>query len=301
MKRQASILVLVVLLVLSILTGCSDSIDAPVTDSSGTGGGASGTLTSAQRQTIAEEFLIAVTYTFSLHTQPIDITVSSDFATVTFDNYALPSNYDAAVGATSFGIPEFIGTGSSFSGTVVQTEESETTTTSTIDMTVTDVAIPGGSVRIVMTLTVSTSSVEMTLTVDGETVDTAATVAVYSDLMDDDLIDYAFGITGDVEAIHDIGTTSTYSLAEDEIHWITFSASAGTTYTIQTSDVGDDLDTAMTLRNAGGDMIATNDDDELSLYSKITFTASASGTYYIGIIEYGGAAGSYQLSITTSE
>lgn len=312
MKRQVGLAILVLFLVLSVLTSCSDSIEAPGESgdsSSETEGGSSGTLTSEQQQNLAIEFLNALNFTMMQIHQPSGITLSVDNSTLTFTDYTLSSYYDTAMSAGSLGTTTYIGSGSVFNGTMSGNYESTTGISTTIaDMTITDSDIPGGSVTIAMNLSFDTNTNTVdsfTMALNGTAIDTVAASTYFNLQFNSDIwLDIIFGETGTIEATQSVNSTIRYTLEEDEIHWITFAAASGTSYVLQTLDDSDDLDTVMTLRSPGGVPVATNDDNEdiesYTHYSKITFRANTTGTFYVGILDYAGAAGSYWLSITTA-
>jgi len=97
-----------------------------------------------------------------------------------------------------------------------------------------------------------------------------------------------------------VGTTIGYELFSYDVNWVSFPATAGETYIIETHEADDNVDTVMVLRDSNGNDIEENDDGGASLYSQITFTANSNGTYYIGVIEYSGCPGNYALSILDS-
>lgn len=85
--------------------------------------------------------------------------------------------------------------------------------------------------------------------------------------------------------------------ASDE-DWFRFSAESGVQYVLETHG---SLDTIMYLRNTDGiTAISSDDDSGDGTCSKITWTCSVSGTYYVDIKSYGAATGSYQFSIVSS-
>lgn len=82
--------------------------------------------------------------------------------------------------------------------------------------------------------------------------------------------------------------------------WFSITLTAGQTYVFSTYLGGGGLsDSILTLRSSTGAVIATNDDANTGanlLYSEITFTATASGTYYLDVTGYGGDTGDYFVS-----
>lgn len=85
--------------------------------------------------------------------------------------------------------------------------------------------------------------------------------------------------------------------------WYRVTLEAGKTYTFSTAAAttgGASADTTLTLRNASGGQLATNDDFGGSLFSSITFTAGTSGTYYIDVGAYSRSTGNYSVALTSS-
>jgi hypothetical protein len=84
--------------------------------------------------------------------------------------------------------------------------------------------------------------------------------------------------------------------------YIKFFAVSGTYYTIQTMNLGGTTDTKITLYSTDGTtVISSNDDYSGGVASRITWTAAASGTYYVKIVEYYchyGANFTYDIMVT---
>ncbi|MGB3739139.1 MAG: DVUA0089 family protein, partial [Pontixanthobacter sp.] len=82
--------------------------------------------------------------------------------------------------------------------------------------------------------------------------------------------------------------------------WFRITLAAGETYTFTTYLPGGGLsDSILTLRDSSGRAIATNDDANTAaqlLYSEITFTAAAAGTYFLDVTGYQSAIGAFFLS-----
>jgi len=97
----------------------------------------------------------------------------------------------------------------------------------------------------------------------------------------------------------------TVNPAGDE-DWTKFWALAGNEYTIQTSDLSMGNNTELYLYNANMQPLASNDDINypLDLASRITWTATANGTYFVKVIHHkpslGGCEFTYALEITSS-
>lgn len=77
--------------------------------------------------------------------------------------------------------------------------------------------------------------------------------------------------------------------------WIAIELSAGSAYTIELTglSLGDPY---LYLRNSSGSLIASNDDYS-GLDSRISYTATNSGTYYIDAAAYGSGVGTYRISV----
>ncbi len=84
--------------------------------------------------------------------------------------------------------------------------------------------------------------------------------------------------------------------------WVTFNATAGTVYTIQTSGLESNADTVLALfGNNGSLLLAQNDDYGGTLASRITWTATANGSFHVRVINFGGRSGSntgYNLTVS---
>lgn len=86
--------------------------------------------------------------------------------------------------------------------------------------------------------------------------------------------------------------------------WFRVTLTAGTEYTFnlrgQSSSGGTLSDTILTLRDAAGNQIAVNDDFGGSLDSRIVFTATSSGTFYLDAAGYSTNTGTYTISATAA-
>ncbi len=82
--------------------------------------------------------------------------------------------------------------------------------------------------------------------------------------------------------------------------WFSINLVEGETYTFTTFLPGGGLsDSILTLRDAAGTTISTNDDVNTNarlLFSEITFTADTTGTYYLDVSAFGNATGRYVIS-----
>ncbi len=84
-----------------------------------------------------------------------------------------------------------------------------------------------------------------------------------------------------------------YRTCTDSEDWLRFDASAGSTYTISTSRLLSNSDTALDLYDANGTLVATNDDvvGAESLNSAINYTAATSGALFLRMRQYENARG----------
>ena len=87
--------------------------------------------------------------------------------------------------------------------------------------------------------------------------------------------------------------------------WYRVFLTAGQTYSFTTSapQSGTGVDTILTLRDANGNQIATNDDIAYpgNTYSQIRFTATTSGGYYLDVGAYSTGTGGYTLTTALAE
>jgi hypothetical protein len=85
--------------------------------------------------------------------------------------------------------------------------------------------------------------------------------------------------------------------------WYAVTLTAGQTYLFRTgvtgAATGDTTDTLLTLRDAAGNQLATNDDSG-GLFSAIRFTATTSGTYYLDASAYNTLTGRFNLTAVNS-
>lgn len=84
--------------------------------------------------------------------------------------------------------------------------------------------------------------------------------------------------------------------------WVQFSATAGSTYLIETLNLGVLSDTVLELYDGSGNRLAYNDDNGSSRASRITWNAPASATFFVRVFNYHsaayGAATAYDLRVT---
>lgn len=85
-----------------------------------------------------------------------------------------------------------------------------------------------------------------------------------------------------------------------DVDWVTFAANAGS-YVIETTDLGPEADTFIELYDASGRRLAFNDDYGPGTTSRIHYTFSSSGSYYVKIRHYNptkyGTGNEYSLRI----
>ncbi len=107
----------------------------------------------------------------------------------------------------------------------------------------------------------------------GETAATAGTLAV----------------NGSVNGVLETGT---------DHDWYAISLQAGQTYLFRTGATTPDaeIDTQLTLRDAGGNQMLTNDDVGEGVFSGIRFTPTSSGTYYLDVSGTIGGASPFNLT-----
>ena len=97
--------------------------------------------------------------------------------------------------------------------------------------------------------------------------------------------------------------------ASGDRDWFRINLVAGQTYVFRTGSTlplagtspAGRVDTVLTLRDAAGNQLATNDDAGEYDYSSIRFTATTSGTYYLDVSGFGTATGQYNLTAFTTD
>lgn len=114
-------------------------------------------------------------------------------------------------------------------------------------------------------------------------------------------VDYADTVPGDTTTTATITPGSYVNInietAGDQ-DWYAITLVAGQTYTFSTIS-GALSDTILTLYNSAGTQLLQNDDANGSqLWSEITYTASASGTFYLGVTGYNTSTGTAYLTVT---
>jgi hypothetical protein len=93
-----------------------------------------------------------------------------------------------------------------------------------------------------------------------------------------------------------------HSLTPGDVDLVSFIAITGKTYTIMTDMLSDGVDTKITLVSASGSALDDNDDDPDGGHgSQLTWTAMASGVYYIQVSSASsGRPGTYLLHVTSN-
>lgn len=105
--------------------------------------------------------------------------------------------------------------------------------------------------------------------------------------------------TSGVVVVNGAGTSGVINVSDDaDLFKVTLTA--GTTYTFNLTRSTDGLsDPYLCLYSPTTDLVASDDDSGGSQNSQITYTASTSGTYYLGAMDYGSGTGRYTISATT--
>lgn len=115
----------------------------------------------------------------------------------------------------------------------------------------------------------------------------------------------ADSVPGDISSTVDvaIGTVITGRIDTLGDHdWYRLSLVAGQSYRFTTSYGGtSNLDTVLTLRDNNGFPVGSDDDGGPTKYSLLTYTASATGTYFIDVGTYGDrTSGAFTLSVSSA-
>lgn len=113
-------------------------------------------------------------------------------------------------------------------------------------------------------------------------------------------------VAGDTssDAVFSVGDTFQGELdATTDRDFVGIELSAGTSYTFDlkgsASDAGTLPDPFLVLRDATGTFVAQDDNSGTGLDSRIAFTPSASGTYFLDVRRFDGDAGTYELTATS--
>lgn len=85
------------------------------------------------------------------------------------------------------------------------------------------------------------------------------------------------------------GESQAHNFCDADTDWVSFSACAGRTYTIQTSNLGSSADTTLQLyKQDGTTLIASDDNGAGGLASKIVWSAPSEGTVHVKILQTDG-------------
>lgn len=99
-----------------------------------------------------------------------------------------------------------------------------------------------------------------------------------------------------------VGDTFTGALSsETDVDWIEVHLVAGESYQINLNGSTNFVDSVLYLYNSNGTIVGYNDDGGPGYYSALSYTASSTGTYYIGVeaYQYGASNyGSYSVELT---
>ena len=90
---------------------------------------------------------------------------------------------------------------------------------------------------------------------------------------------------------------------ENDVDWVTFNATANTSYVISTTALGAEADTEIEIYDPNGNLLARNDDHTPGIQSQIGYNISTAGTYAIKVQLYNqqryGSGTEYGLSVRT--
>jgi serralysin len=122
---------------------------------------------------------------------------------------------------------------------------------------------------------------------------------------------FVAGLNGEVEPNNTLATAGSLALGGSTSGQINASGDhdlyainlvAGQTYIFRTAATAatDATDTTLTLRNAVGTQLLTNDDAGEAGFSAIRFTATTTGTYYLDVAGFGTSTGAYNITAFTA-
>lgn len=98
------------------------------------------------------------------------------------------------------------------------------------------------------------------------------------------------------------GETQTHNMhVAENMDWVYFEAENGTTYVIETSNLGDYIDTVIYLYDEDENVLAEDDDGGDDWASRLEWTATEDGMLYVKVEDWGGAAGpgtEYDISLS---
>lgn len=115
--------------------------------------------------------------------------------------------------------------------------------------------------------------------------------------------DFVGGSTGSAAALSVGGTVNGNIDSSGDHDFYAINLVAGQTYSFRTAGTtaADTTDTILTLRDAAGTQLATNDDAGEASFSSIRFTATTTGTYYLDVSGFGTATGAFNLAAFTAQ
>jgi len=105
----------------------------------------------------------------------------------------------------------------------------------------------------------------------------------------------------------EVGEIQTHNIHVERDHdWLSFQAVEGTTYIVETSNLGQEVDTIIFLHDEDGEELAQDDDgSQEPRASRITWAADETGTFYIKVRDYkdnrAGRDMEYDISVRESE
>ena len=112
-------------------------------------------------------------------------------------------------------------------------------------------------------------------------------------------VDTIAGDTSTTATLTEGQTVSAYINSSTDSDWYRVELEAGETYTFDMRDTASsNLDSYLYLYDAVGNQITFNDDGGAGTDARISYTASTSGTFYIGADAYSTSTGEYTLSMT---
>jgi hypothetical protein len=87
--------------------------------------------------------------------------------------------------------------------------------------------------------------------------------------------------------------------SSDPGDWLSFPATGGVTYVLETSDVGQSLDTVLYLYDSVGEVLLGSDDDSgTGTFSRLVWTCDVTGTYAFLILPFSSSyVGAYGVSV----
>jgi hypothetical protein len=110
-----------------------------------------------------------------------------------------------------------------------------------------------------------------------------------------------FGATAETASVIPLNSTVSAAIATaGDVDWFRFDAMSGVEYQIETT-LGTLLDSVVRIRDAAGVELAMNDDSPTGLNSKLAWTPTIDGAYYIEVIGKQLRTGTYELSLAAGD